>query len=66
MSQRWTREGRTLLLDGKPVLYVERETDKTINGVLAPVVCDAIADLLCRTLNDTDLDALKRAWMEKP
>ncbi len=67
MSERWTRDGRRLLLDGKPAIYIDRIVEpKTANSVLPPVVCDAIADAVCNMLNATDLDKLRADWMAKP
>lgn len=67
MKERWIREGRCLSYDGKPALDIVRVlTEQYQTAKLAPVTCDAIADLFCRTLNTTDIDALTREWMNKP
>lgn len=66
-NPRWTREGRCLSYDGKPAIGIDRVINtRNASATLAPVECDAIADLVCRTLNETDLDALTREWMKKP
>jgi hypothetical protein len=65
-TPRWTRQGRVLSLDGVEAIHVERVVDEHSNAKLSPVTCDAIADLVHRTLNEVDLDALTRAWMSKP
>jgi hypothetical protein len=63
---RWEREGRSLKYDGSYAIAIERSLGVNAIAKLSPVECDAIADLLCRTLNEVDLDALTREWMKKP
>lgn len=67
MAGRWTRQARTLYLDGAAALTLRREFrehDQTC--VIAPVEADAVADFVCEALNGANYEAIVKAWKEKP
>lgn len=65
---RYTRQGRTILIDGKPAIAIKRELDDKNNNPAGwgPAKCDAVAQFICDALNAPtfDLETVYRKHME--